>query len=146
MHVCMSPVWPSLGWERLWVVTLKGRYINWYIGMHIRIHAQWLHTHKYVHKMYAIKLYVKWAISLLRITLLLITCKLSAVASLEGAGGRVRTAPGETSRGVTPTWQHHGTSRRIGRVDAFRPEGRGFGSRSIRIVRTFGKSFTCSCL
>jgi len=24
-----SPRWTSLGWERLWVVTLKGRYISW---------------------------------------------------------------------------------------------------------------------
>ena len=37
---------------------------------------------------------------------------------------------------------------RIGRVDAFRPEGRGFESRSSRHVSrpTLGESFTCSCL
>ena len=32
------------------------------------------------------------------------------------------------------------------RVDAFRPEGCGFESRSSRHVETLGKSFTCSCL
>ena len=36
--------------------------------------------------------------------------------------------------------------RRIGRVDAFRPLGYGFDSRSIRHVGTLGKSFTHSCL
>ena len=35
---------------------------------------------------------------------------------------------------------------RIGRVDAFRPKGHGFDSRSSRHVATFGKSFTRSCL
>src|SRR6218665_1993860 len=35
---------------------------------------------------------------------------------------------------------------RIGRVDAFRPDGRGFESRSSRHVGTLGKSFTYSCL
>ena len=34
----------------------------------------------------------------------------------------------------------------IGRVKAFRPEGRGFESRSSRHVGTLGKSLTCSCL
>src|SRR6218665_1484310 len=33
-----------------------------------------------------------------------------------------------------------------GRVDAFRPEGRGFEYRSSRHVGTLGKSFTCNCL
>ena len=40
-------------------------------------------------------------------------------------------------------------SWRIGRVDAFRPEGRGFEGfkfRSSRHVRILGKSFTCCCL
>src|SRR6218665_1839030 len=36
--------------------------------------------------------------------------------------------------------------RRIGRVDAFRPKGHGFDSRSKRHVETLGKSFTHSCL
>ena len=35
---------------------------------------------------------------------------------------------------------------RIGRVDAFRPKGLGFDSRSGRHVGTLGKSFTQSCL
>ena len=35
---------------------------------------------------------------------------------------------------------------RIGRVDAFRPKGHGFDSRSSRHVGTLGKSFTHSCL
>ena len=35
---------------------------------------------------------------------------------------------------------------RIGRVDAFRPRGHGFDSRSSRHVGTLGKSFTHSCL
>src|SRR6218665_829466 len=39
-----------------------------------------------------------------------------------------------------------GTWWRIGRVEAFRPEGRGFESRSNRHVETFGKSLTRSCL
>ena len=34
----------------------------------------------------------------------------------------------------------------IGRVDAFRPKGRGFESRSSRHVGTLGKSFARSCL
>ena len=34
----------------------------------------------------------------------------------------------------------------IGRVEAFRPEGRGFESRSSRHVGTLGMSLTCSCL
>src|SRR6218665_2727076 len=39
-----------------------------------------------------------------------------------------------------------GTWWRIGRVETFRPEGRGLESRSNRHVGTLGKSFTCSCL
>ena len=35
---------------------------------------------------------------------------------------------------------------RIGWVDDFQPEGRGFDSRSSRHVGTLDKSFTCSCL
>ena len=35
---------------------------------------------------------------------------------------------------------------RFGRVDGFRPKGRGFDSRSSRQVGTVGKSFTYSCL
>ena len=35
---------------------------------------------------------------------------------------------------------------RIGRVYAFRPEGRGFESRSSRYVGTLRKYFACSCL
>ena len=35
---------------------------------------------------------------------------------------------------------------RIGRVEAFRPKGRGFESRSNRDVGTLGKSITRSCL
>src|SRR6218665_533123 len=35
---------------------------------------------------------------------------------------------------------------RLGCVDSFQPEGRGFDSRSSRHVGTLGKSFTCSCL
>ena len=35
---------------------------------------------------------------------------------------------------------------RIGRVDAFRPNGHGFDSRSIRHVGTLYRSFTHSCL
>ena len=34
----------------------------------------------------------------------------------------------------------------IGRFDAFRPNGRGFESRSSRQVGMLGKSFTYSCL
>ena len=39
-----------------------------------------------------------------------------------------------------------GTWWRIGWVDDFQPEGRGFDSRSSRHVGTLGKSLTCSCL
>ena len=39
-----------------------------------------------------------------------------------------------------------GTWWRFGRVDASRPEGRGFESHSSRHVGTLGKSFTHSCL
>src|SRR6218665_1045840 len=39
-----------------------------------------------------------------------------------------------------------GCAWRIGRVDAFRPKGYGFDSRSSRHVVTLGKSFTHSCL
>ena len=39
-----------------------------------------------------------------------------------------------------------GTWWRIGRVDDFQPEGRGFDSRSSRHVGTLGKSFAYSCL
>ena len=39
-----------------------------------------------------------------------------------------------------------GRCRRIDKVDAFRPEGRGFESRSSRHEGTLGKSFTYSCL
>ena len=39
-----------------------------------------------------------------------------------------------------------GTWWRLGWVDSFQPEGRGFDSRSSRQVGTLGKSFTCSCL
>jgi len=39
-----------------------------------------------------------------------------------------------------------GLGLRIGRVDAFRPKGHGFDSRSSRQVVTLGKSFTHSCL
>ena len=39
-----------------------------------------------------------------------------------------------------------GAWERIGRVDAFQPEGRGFESHSIRHVGTLDKSFTFSCL
>ena len=43
--------------------------------------------------------------------------------------------------------QHNcGTWWRIGRVEAFRPEGRGFESRSRRHAGTVGKSLTRSCL
>ena len=35
---------------------------------------------------------------------------------------------------------------RLGWVDSFQPEGRGFDSRSSLHVGTLGKSFTCSCL
>ena len=35
---------------------------------------------------------------------------------------------------------------RIGKVDAFRPKGHGFDSRSSRHVGTLGKSFIHSCL
>ena len=41
---------------------------------------------------------------------------------------------------ICEAWWH------IGRGDAFRPEGRGFESRSSRAVGTLGKSFTHSCL
>ena len=34
----------------------------------------------------------------------------------------------------------------IGRIDAYRPKGREFDSRSSRHVGTLGKSFTYSCL
>ena len=34
----------------------------------------------------------------------------------------------------------------VGWVDAFRPKGRGFESRSSRHIGTLGKSFTRSCL
>ena len=39
-----------------------------------------------------------------------------------------------------------GRVRRIARVDAFRPKGHGFDSRSSRHVWTSGKFFTHSCL
>src|SRR6218665_1929555 len=39
-----------------------------------------------------------------------------------------------------------GTWWRIGRDDAFRPENRGFESRSYRHIGTLGTSFTYSCL
>ena len=39
-----------------------------------------------------------------------------------------------------------GTWWRIGRVEAFQPDGRGFESRSSRHVGTLGKFLTCSCL
>src|SRR6218665_3119573 len=42
--------------------------------------------------------------------------------------------------------QHLGHVWRIGRVDAFRPKGHGFDSRSSHHVVTLGKSFTHSCL
>src|SRR6218665_2952275 len=46
----------------------------------------------------------------------------------------------------THTYIHCWTWWRIGRVDDFQPEDRGFDSRSSRHVGTLGKSFTCSCL
>jgi len=42
--------------------------------------------------------------------------------------------------------QFRGRVRRISRVNAFRPKGYGFDSRSSRHVRALGKSFTHSCL
>ena len=41
---------------------------------------------------------------------------------------------------------HRGTWWRIGWVDIFQPEGRGFESRSSRHVGTLGKSLTRICL
>ena len=56
---------------------------------------------------------------------------------------RPNSRPIVKSKSLMSLW---GRVWRIGRVDAFRPNGHGFDSRFSRQIRTFGKSFTHSCL
>jgi len=61
-------------------------------------------------------------------------------------GGRNPNSPGLTPMHLNTCMSPLGTWWRLGWVDYFQPEGRGFDSRSSRHVGTLGKSFTCSCL
>ena len=58
----------------------------------------------------------------------------------------VASVEGGTGEEMISDNNNNGAWLRIGRVDAFRPEGRGFESRCSRDVGTLGKSFTYSCM